>query len=85
MQVVAIILAVVAGVGAMVALFKPLFGDKDELLRCIKFWLTPDIVSLFRGQYGEDRWAEMKLGLWLVAGGICGAAAYFGTMKLFGG
>jgi len=36
-----------------------------DFIDCIKFWFTPDIVSMFRGQYWEDNWAELKLLLWL--------------------
>lgn len=31
----------------------------------LKFWLTPDVFSLFRGEYTEDRWAEMKLAIFV--------------------
>lgn len=62
MATVSIVLSVIAGVGIMVLLFQPLFGDKEGFFDCVKFWITPDIFSLFSGQYFEDRWSEMKLG-----------------------
>jgi hypothetical protein len=84
MQIVAVVIAVVVGLGIMAILFKPFFGDVGELVRCLKFWLTPDVVSMFRGEWGEDRWASMKLGFWILAGGVCGVATYFGLLRTFG-
>jgi hypothetical protein len=84
MQTVAIVVGGVAGIGVLALLFKPIFGSLDEFLRCIKFWFTPDMISMFRGEWGEDWWAEMKLGFWVAAGGICGVATFFGLMKAFG-
>ena len=84
MATVSIVLSVIAGVGVMALLFKPLFGDKEEFIDCVKFWFTPDIFSLFFGEYFEDRWSEMKLGLWIFCGGMAGTGVHFGLTKLFG-
>jgi hypothetical protein len=48
-----------------------LFKDWDNFWDCIKFWLTPDIISLFRGEWIEDQWAQMKLFVWLA---LCAGA-----------
>jgi len=72
------------GVVALAVLFKPFFGSLADFWECVRFWLTPDAVSLFRGQWGEDWWAEMKLGVWLVCGGAVGVATYGGLVKLLG-
>ena len=84
MEIVSIILAVIAGVTVLVLLFKPLFGDREGFIDCVKFWIKPDIFSLFSGEYFEDRWSEMKLGLWIFLGFIAGVGVYAGLMKLFG-
>jgi hypothetical protein len=47
------------------------FKDWGDFWECVKFWLTPDIISLFRGEWIEDWWAEMKLFVWIA---LCGAA-----------
>jgi hypothetical protein len=60
-------------------LFSVLFKTKDDFIDCIKFWITPDIVSMFRGQYFDDHWAEFKLWIWI---GGTGAISY-GTYALF--
>jgi len=55
------------GLGLLVAFlfFKPFFDDWSGFWECVKFWFTPDLISLFRGQWEEDRWATMKLFIWL--------------------
>lgn len=44
---------------------KSYFGDWSGFWECVRFWLTPDIISLFRGEYGKDKWAEIKLFIFL--------------------
>ncbi|GJM19560.1 MAG: hypothetical protein DHS20C14_17730 [Phycisphaeraceae bacterium] len=46
---------------------KAVFGGWDGFGECVKYWLMPDVVSLFRGEWGEDFWAELKL-VWWAAG-----------------
>ncbi len=84
MEIVAIVLAIIVGGGVMALLFKPFFGNSEELWRCVKFWLMPDIISLFRGEFCEDWWAETKLGFWIGAGGLSGAGTYLGILALVG-
>ena len=43
------------------------FKDWDEFREAIGFWLTPDILSAFQGEYMADWWAELKLGLWFAS------------------
>ena len=84
METVSIILAVIAGLGVLVLLFKPFFGNADGFFECIKFWFTPEIFSLFFGKYFRDIFSEMKLGLWFFCGMITGIGVHVGLMKLFG-
>ena len=49
------------------------FKEWDEFWECVRFWFTPNILSAFRGEYFDDVWAEMRLGLWIA---VCGAAVY---------
>lgn len=77
------VVAILAGVLVLVGLFKPFFGGTDGFLECLRFWFTPDVVSLFRGEWGEDQWAEMKIGFWLFLGVISGLAVYTGLERLF--
>lgn len=71
-----IALAIITGSVMGYMAYKLLFDNLDEFVHCVKFWLTPDIISLFRGQFYEDMWAEMKLILWLVVTIGCGYGMY---------
>lgn len=48
--------------------FTPLFGDANGFWECMEFCLTPDLISLFRGEYWEDWAGEFKLGIWFGLG-----------------
>lgn len=84
MSVVAVVLGVVIGIVVALLLLKPFFGTREEFFGCLKFWMTPDIVSMFRGEYLTDWWSETKLGFWIAASALSGIATYIGIMKLFG-
>ena len=59
------IYAIAAALVTAALLYTLLFEDWEEFTECVKFYLTPDIISLFRGKFWEDYWAETKLALWL--------------------
>jgi hypothetical protein len=48
-----------------------LFADREEFLEALRLLVTPDIISMFRGEYLEDRWATVKLVLWVGASAAC--------------
>lgn len=70
------LISIAAGLLTLWVLFQVLFGNKEELIKCIKFWFTPDIVSMFRGQYWDDHWAEFKLLIWLGVSVAVGLGVY---------
>lgn len=76
------LIGIITGLAVLILLFKPFFGDMSGFLECLRFWLTPDFVSLFRGEWQEDWLGEMKLFFWLVCGGGAGFAMYTGLSKL---
>jgi hypothetical protein len=84
MATIAAISGAVAGVGVMALLFRPVFGDWEEFVDCVKFWFTPDILSLFVGEYLGDRWSELKLVFWVVCGLLAETGVYVGLTRLFG-
>jgi len=45
---------------------KLMFGGWGEFFEAVKFWLTPDVFSMFRGEWGEDMMAEFKLGFFVI-------------------
>ena len=42
-----------------------LFGDLEGLGEAIRFWFTPDLWSYIRNRYLEDKWAELRLFVWI--------------------
>lgn len=71
-----VFLAILGGSAVGYMLYKLLFDTLDEFMHCVRFWFTPDIISLFRGQFYEDAWAEVKLILWLAISIGCGYGIY---------
>ncbi len=71
-----ILLSIIAGLGVLRLTFKFYFDDLDDLMDCIKFWFTPDIISAIRGDLEHDWWAELKLFVWLALGGFAGYAVH---------
>ncbi|NLP35034.1 MAG: hypothetical protein GX359_07555 [Clostridiales bacterium] len=47
-------------------LFNIIFGSKDEFKNSMRYSLTPDIISLFKGEYWKDQVGEFKLGIFIV-------------------
>ncbi|MBU5427050.1 hypothetical protein KQI41_11555 [Tissierella pigra] len=47
-------------------LFNLIFIDKDDFNKSVGYSLTPDIISLFRGEYWKDRGGEIKLGFFIM-------------------
>ena len=70
------IFAIAAALLTAVPLYMLLFKDWDDFLESVKFWLMPDIISMFRGKYWEDAWAELKLLVWLGISIGVGALVY---------
>ena len=57
-------------------LFRVLYRDMQEFIDAVWFWLKPDLWSLLDGEYWDDFWAEMKLGMFVAAcsGAVMGEA-----------
>ena len=68
--------AIVSGLATLALFFRVFFPNTDDFIAAVKFWLTPDLFSLFRGEYFEDWWAEMKLGLWFGSAAFVGFSVY---------
>jgi hypothetical protein len=74
------ILAVV-NIPVYIGLGSAFFGDFSGFFECIRFWLTPDWVSLFRGEYWEDNWAELKLFVFIA---LCALLVFWEYRFFFG-
>ena len=57
------------------------FDDLAGFFECVGFWLTPDWISVLRGEWADDWWGTMKL---FVFAALC-AGAVFGEHQLFFG
>ena len=81
-----IIVALAVAFSALVAWlsFGLFFNDKDEFLDCLRFSMTPNLFSLFAGQYWEDirKSSTLAFYVFLVVGS--GALTYLGIVKLLG-
>ncbi len=48
-----------------------IFDGWGDFLEAVKHIFTPDIISAFSGEYGEDRWNSLKihivLAVWVLA------------------
>jgi hypothetical protein len=56
-----IIVLLILNIPIYKAYFRLMFSDSDDFRNSIKYSFTPDLFSLFRGEYRKDRIAEMKL------------------------
>jgi hypothetical protein len=77
------ILSGVVGIVILALLFKPFFETKDRFIECVKYWFTPDVISIFKGNWGDDRDAELKLVIWLALGIGGGLITYYGLKSIF--
>ncbi|CAM2009341.1 hypothetical protein [Acanthopleuribacter pedis] len=57
-------------------MFQILFGSWTDFKEALRYGITPDIISMFRGDFGEDLWAEFRLTLWLLSGPAAGFGVY---------
>ena len=74
---------VVANVPLYLLLGHTFFGGWDGFLEALRFWLTPDVWSLFKGEYWEDWSAEMRLFIFVVVCVAAVAAEYALLVKIF--
>jgi len=70
------LLSIIAGLAGLKFSFNFFFNDMGDLYECIKYWFTPNIISMFRREYEHDWWAELKLFIWALTGIIFGYATY---------
>jgi hypothetical protein len=61
MEIVIIIVLLVVNIPAYKAYYRLMFRDAEDFKDSIKYSFTPDLFSLFKGEYRKDRVAEMKL------------------------
>jgi hypothetical protein len=69
------------GMGLLIAFlfFKLFFEDWSDFWECVKFWFTPDWISMLRGEWLDDRWNTMKLFVWI---GLLVGSTFFAYYQL---
>lgn len=73
MEIIPIVTAVVVGTFVLFGSFRFFFQCREDFFDAIRHSFTPDIISMFRGEWAQDQWNELKLFFWI---GIAGFAAY---------
>lgn len=66
-------------------LFGLIFDDWQDFCDCLRLSFTPDLISMFRGEYFEDLKQSFKLSIYLFAVIGSGALTYFGVGSLLKG
>jgi len=84
MEITSMILAMVVAFFVGRPLFGLFFEDGEDFWDCVKFSFTPDLFSLFRGQYFEDMAKSFKLSAYFLVVGGGALLTYFGAMDLLG-
>lgn len=82
MNVLPLIAALTVALIAGGLLFRLFFSDADDFWDCVGYSFTPDIFSLFRGEYFEDVAKSFKLGIYVFLVGGVGALTYAGIASL---
>ena len=81
--------AILAGVAVTLlaarVLFRLFFSDNDDFWECVRFTFTPDIISLFRGEYFQDVTKSFKLSAWIIASVGSGILTGLFIRHVFGG
>lgn len=47
-------------------LFNAIFRNRGDFNEAVRYSFTPNIISLFRGEYWKDKVGEFKLGMFIV-------------------
>lgn len=74
------LILLVCGLPFMLILGKLLFGSWQGFWEALRFTLTPDIVSILRGEWLEDQWASLKLIVFFV---LCTAMLMLAHQQFF--
>ncbi len=59
------------------------FEDSAEFWDCLRLYFTPEIINLFRGEWGDANGADLKLFLYFGFTLGCGWLIHAGLAKLF--
>ena len=60
------------------------FEDRSDFWECVRLYFTPEIITLFRGEWGDANWADFKLFFYFGFSLGCGWLTHAGLAKWFG-
>ena len=58
-----------------------IFGDLPGFFECVRFWLTPDVISWIRGEWNDAHWGALKLFVFFA---LCVGTVYWEYHKFYG-
>jgi hypothetical protein len=66
-----------------IALFRLFFKDAADFIDCLRLYFQPSFISLLRGEWRDDWWASMKLGVWITIALAMGVATHYKLPQIF--
>lgn len=72
---------IVANLPVFYAIRRLIFPTWEDFGEAVRFWLTPDLLSMFRGEWAEDQWNELKLLVWIALCAGCVWVEYLLLVK----
>lgn len=84
MNVILALVLIVANYPIYKFFFNMMFDSGDEFWECIRYYFTPDIISLFRREYIKDWTSELKLGCFFTLCGLCVFIEFSVIKSIFG-
>lgn len=84
MNILFVVVAVIVSVVVCRFLYRVMFDDSDDFWSCVGFSFTPDLLSLFRGEYWEDRLKSLKFGAFVAAVIGSGVFTWWGLGQMIG-
>lgn len=83
MEIFLIVVSVLVAITELVLTFRLFYSDSSDYVEGWRYFFTPDAWSLLRGEWTDDRWAELKLMAYHAAGVLTGYGTYQGLTKIF--
>jgi len=67
------VILIAANIPLYLAVGWGIFSTWENFWEALRFCFTPDVFSMFRGEWAHDMWGEVCIGLWLA---VCGLTVY---------
>ncbi|MCH4887807.1 hypothetical protein EZV73_09495 [Acidaminobacter sp. JC074] len=84
MKFILIVILVVINFPLYKRVFNFMFESMEDFNESLRYVFTPDIFSLFKGEYMRDYLGELKIGMFLMICGVLVFLEYYLISLLFG-